>query len=92
MIRLGLTWAGAQPSGPHADLDSDVLKRLDAILDLCHEHNLNVMIDLHHSPVGLLSICGVVLMSGVVIKTASDSAFRADSKSHFTKPVSLKVK
>jgi hypothetical protein len=57
MVRLGVTWAGAQPNGPNTDLDADVLRRLDAFLNLAQQHDLQVLIDLHQDAVGT-AVCG----------------------------------
>ena len=57
MIRLGVTWAGAQPDGPYTDLSQPLLDRLKAILDLCEIHDLQVLIDLHQDAVGT-AVCG----------------------------------
>mmetsp|Transcript_26035 Transcript_26035/g.49141 ORF Transcript_26035/g.49141 Transcript_26035/m.49141 type:complete len:219 (+) Transcript_26035:135-791(+) len=57
MIRLGVVWAGAQPDGPFTELSSTLLERLDAVLDLAEEHDLQVLIDLHQDAVGT-AVCG----------------------------------
>jgi len=46
MIRLGVTWAGAQPKDEDA-LDPDFLNRLRAILNLTDKNNIHVMLDNH---------------------------------------------
>jgi beta-galactosidase GanA len=50
-IRLGVVWAGAQPSGGDA-LDAAFVGRLHAILDLCDEAGISVVLDNHGDMVG----------------------------------------
>lgn len=50
-IRLGVTWAGAQPNDEDA-LDDAFLARLHAILDLCDENSIHVILDNHGDMVG----------------------------------------
>jgi hypothetical protein len=57
MVRLGVVWAGAQPDGPNTALDADVLRRLDAFLEVADAHGLQVLIDLHQDAVGT-AVCG----------------------------------
>mmetsp|Transcript_57769 Transcript_57769/g.159392 ORF Transcript_57769/g.159392 Transcript_57769/m.159392 type:complete len:443 (+) Transcript_57769:147-1475(+) len=50
-IRLGVAWAGAQPRDEDA-LDPEFLQRLHAILDLCDDNGINVLLDNHGDMVG----------------------------------------
>lgn len=56
MIRLAVPWAGGQPV-QGAGLDPDFTARLEAILDLCHQFNLAVLLDVHQDAVGT-ALCG----------------------------------
>ena len=56
MIRLGVIWAGGQPTEA-LELDSDFVARLHAILDLCHENGIRVLLDLHQDAMGT-AVCG----------------------------------
>ena len=56
LIRLGVTWAGAQPRS-EAALDPAWLARLHAILDLCHAYSIHVILDIHQDAVGT-AVCG----------------------------------
>jgi hypothetical protein len=55
-IRLGVTWAGAQPT-PDPVLDPTWVTKLHAILDLCHAHGISVVLDMHQDAVGT-AVCG----------------------------------
>jgi len=55
-IRLGVTWAGAQPTSEPV-LDSAFVSRLHAILDLCEKHGIHVLLDMHQDAVGT-AVCG----------------------------------
>lgn len=55
-IRLGVTWAGAQPRDEDK-LDEDFVHRLHAILNLTDRNGLHVMLDNHGDMVGTLG-CG----------------------------------
>ena len=55
-IRLGVTWAGAQPTAEHK-LDEEWVTRLHAILSLCEEYGIHVVLDLHQDAVGTAT-CG----------------------------------
>ena len=50
-IRLGVVWAGAQPSDTNS-LDPDFLARLDAILTLCDNEGIAVVLDNHGDMTG----------------------------------------
>ena len=50
-IRLGVVWAGAQPTEGDA-LDADFLKRLHDILDLTDRTDIHVVLDNHGDMVG----------------------------------------
>ena len=56
IIRLGVIWAGGQPT-PAAALDADFVARLHAFLSLCEEHNIRVILDIHQDAVGTAQ-CG----------------------------------
>lgn len=55
-IRLGVVWAGAQPTDENK-LDEDFVHRLHAILNLTDKNGLHVMLDNHGDMVGTLG-CG----------------------------------
>ena len=55
-IRLGVVWAGGQPRDEPA-LDPEWLRRLRAILELCHAHGIHVVLDSHQDAVGTAT-CG----------------------------------
>ena len=55
-IRLGVTWAGAQPVDAD-ELDADFLSRLHKILSLCDESGITVILDNHGDMVGSAN-CG----------------------------------
>eukprot|EP00747_Dinoflagellata_sp_TGD_P043861 gnl/TRDRNA2_/TRDRNA2_142929_c0_seq3.p1 gnl/TRDRNA2_/TRDRNA2_142929_c0~~gnl/TRDRNA2_/TRDRNA2_142929_c0_seq3.p1 ORF type:complete len:316 (-),score=43.99 gnl/TRDRNA2_/TRDRNA2_142929_c0_seq3:399-1346(-) len=55
-IRLGVTWAGAQPADT-PKLDSNFIQRLYAILDLCERNGIYVILDAHQDAYGT-SACG----------------------------------
>ena len=55
-VRLGVVWAGGQPT-PEPRLDADFETRLHAFLDLCHEHGIHVLLDVHEDSVGAAT-CG----------------------------------
>ena len=55
-VRLGVIWAGGQPT-PEPALDAEFVRRLHAFLDLCHQHSLRVMLDVHQDAVGS-AMCG----------------------------------
>eukprot|EP00729_Bicosta_minor_P018615 gene18615-3214_t len=55
-IRLGVTWAGAQPTSG-AGLDPAWVRRLQAILTLCHDNGIAVLLDVHQDAVGT-AVCG----------------------------------
>jgi hypothetical protein len=55
-IRLGVVWAGGQPTADPV-LDPVWLKRLQDILDLCHEYSIYVVLDAHQDAVGTAT-CG----------------------------------
>ena len=56
IIRLGVIWAGGQPT-PAAALDADFVARLHAFLSLCEEHDIRVILDVHQDAVGTAQ-CG----------------------------------
>uniref|UniRef100_A0A7S1AJ74 Glycoside hydrolase family 5 domain-containing protein n=1 Tax=Noctiluca scintillans TaxID=2966 RepID=A0A7S1AJ74_NOCSC len=56
MIRLAVPWAGGQPVKEEG-LDPDFKARLEAVLDLCHQFNLAVLLDVHQDAVGT-ALCG----------------------------------
>ena len=56
IIRLGVIWAGGQPT-PAAALDADFVARLHAFLALCEEHDIRVILDVHQDAVGTAQ-CG----------------------------------
>lgn len=56
VIRLGVTWAGGQPT-PDPVLDPDFLERLHNILELCGNHSIRVILDLHQDAMGT-AMCG----------------------------------
>ena len=56
LVRLGVIWAGGQPT-PEPRLDKDFVERLHAILDLCHQHSIRVILDLHQDAMGT-AVCG----------------------------------
>ncbi|CAE8603677.1 unnamed protein product, partial [Polarella glacialis] len=56
-IRLGVTWAGAQPT-PDPKLDPGWVAKLYAILDLCESYGLQVLIDVVQNAFGSAT-CGV---------------------------------
>ena len=56
IIRLGVIWAGGQPT-PAAALDADFVARLRAFLSLCEEHDIRVILDVHQDAVGTAQ-CG----------------------------------
>ena len=43
-IRLGVVWAGGQPTN-EPKLADDFVQRLHDILDLCHKHGIHVLLD-----------------------------------------------
>eukprot|EP01050_Picozoa_sp_SAG11_P024527 SAG11_NODE_5246_length_1617_cov_3.216074_1_plen_411_part_10 len=55
-IRLGVIWAGGQPT-PAAALDPAFVVRLRAFLRLCERHGIRVMLDVHQDAVGT-AMCG----------------------------------
>ena len=55
-IRLGVVWAGAQPADAD-ELDKDFVRRLHAVLDLCDQHGIHVVLDNHGDMVGTAG-CG----------------------------------
>ena len=57
MIRLGVSWAGGQPNGAGTALDAEFVRRLRAVLDLCHVHGIAVLLDIHQDAVGS-AVCG----------------------------------
>jgi hypothetical protein len=56
IIRLGVVWAGGQPT-PAPALDAAWLARLHAILELCDAHGIRVILDVHQDAMGTAS-CG----------------------------------
>ena len=56
LVRLGVTWAGAQLE-EGGELDPAWLDRLHAFLDLCHDQGLYVLLDVHQDAVGTAT-CG----------------------------------
>jgi hypothetical protein len=50
-IRLGVVWAGAQPNDEDA-LDPDFVSKLQAVLKLCGDNDINVILDNHGDMVG----------------------------------------
>ena len=56
-VRLGVTWAGAQPDGPATELNAVWLARLHAFLDLATKFRLAVLLDVHQDAVGSAT-CG----------------------------------
>ena len=56
LIRLGVVWAGGQPTA-EPKLDADFEARLRAILQLCDAHGINVVLDVHQDAVGT-AVCG----------------------------------
>lgn len=50
-IRLAVVWAGAQPEDKD-ELDSDFLKRMHAVLDLCDRNQIYVLLDNHGDMTG----------------------------------------
>jgi hypothetical protein len=69
-IRLGASWAGAQPRDEDA-LDADFLQRLHAILDLTDRNGIHVLLDNHGDQVGSLG-CGVGVPAWFQQKAAPD--------------------
>jgi len=55
-IRLGVTWAGGQPTNKNA-LDPAWVQRLHAVLDVCHAEGIAVVLDIHQDAVGS-AVCG----------------------------------
>lgn len=55
-IRLAVVWAGAQPRDEDS-LDPDFVRRLKAVLTLCDEEGIHVMLDNHGDMVGAAG-CG----------------------------------
>jgi hypothetical protein len=55
-IRLGVVWAGGQPTS-EPKLGADFEKRLHAFLNLCDEHDISVLLDIHQDAVGT-AVCG----------------------------------
>ena len=55
-VRLGVIWAGGQPTAA-PELDADFERRLHDFLDLAHEHGLHVVLDVHEDSVGTAT-CG----------------------------------
>ena len=55
-VRLGVVWAGGQPT-PEPQLDPEFERRLGNFLDLCHEHGIHVLLDVHEDSVGTAT-CG----------------------------------
>jgi hypothetical protein len=49
LVRLGVVWAGAQPAGPGTALDKEWLRRLHAILEVCHAAGIYVILGTQHS-------------------------------------------
>jgi len=56
VIRLGVIWAGGQPT-QEPKLDPDFVIRLHEILELCHNHSIRVILDLHQDAMGT-AMCG----------------------------------
>jgi hypothetical protein len=56
IIRLGVIWAGGQPT-PAAALDPKFVARLHAFLSLCEQHSIRVILDVHQDAVGTAQ-CG----------------------------------
>lgn len=59
-IRLGVTWAGAQPThedGKRRQLSKEWLIRLYAILDICEQYNISVVLEPHQDAWGSAN-CG----------------------------------
>ena len=56
MIRLGVTWAGAQPTNA-ATLDPAWVSKLQDILRVCHAAGIRVILDMHEDAVGAAT-CG----------------------------------
>jgi len=55
-IRLGVIWAGGQPN-PAAELAPDFVSRLHALLELCQNHGIRVILDVHQDAMGT-AMCG----------------------------------
>jgi len=55
-IRLGVVWAGGQPTEEPV-LDAAWLARLHALLDVCLEYGIHVLLDVHQDAVGTAT-CG----------------------------------
>eukprot|EP00040_Diaphanoeca_grandis_P040179 m.261509 g.261509 ORF g.261509 m.261509 type:complete len:423 (+) comp42299_c0_seq1:38-1306(+) len=55
-IRLGVTWAGAQPTVEPV-LNVTWVKRLQSILTLCERYNISVVLDMHQDALGT-ALCG----------------------------------
>ena len=56
LIRLGVVWAGGQPTAEPA-LDAAWVSRLHAVLEMCERHELRVILDIHQDAVGT-AMCG----------------------------------
>ena len=56
LVRLGVIWAGGQPT-PEPRLDEEFVRRLQAILELCHRHSIRVILDLHQDGMAT-AVCG----------------------------------
>lgn len=56
MIRLSVIWAGGQPT-EKLKLDEDFTQRLDSILNLAHDNDIRVILDLHQDAISTAT-CG----------------------------------
>ena len=81
-VRLGVVWAGGQPT-PEPKLDADFETRLHAFLDLCHEHGIHVLLDVHEDSVGAAT-CGEGAFGGRA--TASHGSAGKNEKPLSTTP------
>ena len=66
-IRLGVVWAGAQPSDEDK-LDEDFVQRLHAVLDLTDKNGIHVMLDNHGDMVSSSFPLNQLLCSHISIK------------------------
>ena len=57
LIRLGVIWAGAQPTPQTDRLDPAWVARLHDILALCERHGIRAILDIHQDAVGT-AMCG----------------------------------
>ena len=56
LVRLGVVWAGGQPSN-EPRLGEDFVRRLHDFLSLCDDHGIHVLLDVHQDAVGT-ALCG----------------------------------